>query len=209
MNLTNITDGTNKLQELGKKFGTDKRTNNDSDGYLNIMYQYMKDISNDNLNILEIGVREGPSILMWEAFFPNAKIYGLDIDDCTKHNNDRIKIIQGDQSDTKALESISSNVDYFDIIIDDGSHRNDDILISYNYLIKKLRPGGMYIIEDLSNSYPEGTCGNNKVKGCKREDLQALFNSIIYEMDKSSWGSQTDYLTIHFYPSLCIIKKRK
>lgn len=208
MKVENLKNSNNDLFKIGSKFGTDKvHSGGPTVSYLNIMNEYLSHKRNDKLNILEIGVREGNSILTWEEYFPNAKIYGIDIDDCTKHNNDRIKVIQGDQSDEDVLKRICEDVDYFDIIIDDGGHINTDIITSFNYLFDRLRLGGLYMIEDLSNSYSAYTCGENKITINKRGDLQSLFNKIIHEMDKSTWGHPTDYMTIHFYPAFCIISK--
>lgn len=208
MNLNDIVNNNNDLYKIGSKFGTDKiHSGGPINSYLNVMNFYFSSKRYDSINILEIGVRESPSVLTWQEFFPNAKIYGLDIDDCTKHNNDRIKVIVGDQTNISDLERISNNVDFFDIIIDDGSHINKDIIFSFNYLFNKLRPGGIYIIEDLSNSYPAFTCGQNKITVNKREDIQSFFNEILFEIDKSSWGEQSRYLFIHFFSSICVIGK--
>jgi hypothetical protein len=47
---------------------------------------------NDNLKILEIGIFAGDSLKLWEDFFPNAEIYGLDIVDHSKYiHSDRVK----------------------------------------------------------------------------------------------------------------------
>ena len=41
------------------------------------------------------------------------------------------------------------NVEFFDIIIDDGSHNLSDMIISFKFLFKYLRKSGFYIIEDF------------------------------------------------------------
>jgi hypothetical protein len=58
-----------------------------------------------------------------------------------------------DQSDSNQLSKFVSEVDYkFDIIIDDGSHQMADQQLTFYYLSKVLKKGGIYIIEDLHTS---------------------------------------------------------
>lgn len=41
----------------------------------------------------------------------------------------------------------------FDIVIDDGSHRWDHQRISVGHLIRHVKPGGFYVIEDIHTSF--------------------------------------------------------
>ena len=68
-------------------------------------------------------------------------MFGLDINN--KKKLDRI------------LQEIGVKHEYFDLIIDDGSHNLSDILFSIKYLFKHLTKKGVYIIEDfkLPNYY--------------------------------------------------------
>ena len=70
----NINLSETDLCRLGKKYQTDKPSNR----YTRVYYEIMKDFRNDLVNIFEIGVYFGASIKMWEEFFPNGKIYGID-----------------------------------------------------------------------------------------------------------------------------------
>lgn len=64
----------NELCRIAKKYGTDKHAH----GYTRIYYELMKEFRNDTVNIFEIGIYFGASIKMWEEFFPNGKIFGID-----------------------------------------------------------------------------------------------------------------------------------
>ena len=49
---------------------------------------------------MEIGVYHGNSLKVWKDYFPNAEIYGIDIDpSCKKFEDERTKIIICDQND--------------------------------------------------------------------------------------------------------------
>ena len=58
----------------------------------------------------------------------------------------------GDQSDPAFLKGVVDKYSY-DIIIDDCSHHPDHQIISLMYLYAAIKPGGLYVIEDIESSY--------------------------------------------------------
>ena len=138
------------LDELAIAFNTDKssRTHWFTKHY-EVYFELLRDAP---LKLLEIGVQSGASLRMWKQYFPKAQIVGLDYFDVTPMEEDRIKIIQGQQKDKDVLEKTLLNGP-FDIIIDDGSHQNIDIMASFEYLFPRMKPGGIYVIEDTTCTY--------------------------------------------------------
>ena len=63
-----------ELCKIGGKYKTDKPWHR----YTRVYYEIMKDFRYDPVDIFEIGIYFGASIKMWEEFFPNGKIYGID-----------------------------------------------------------------------------------------------------------------------------------
>ena len=61
----------------------------------------------------------------------------------------RIKIFQGSQVDVDFLNKLTGMVGKFDIIIDDGSHIVNHMLLTFKTLSKYLKVDGLYIIEDI------------------------------------------------------------
>ena len=113
----------------------------------------------NNITILEIGVRYGHSIRMWNEYFSNSIIVGIEVnvhsintlknDVPFNENTNTLDIILGDATDENILEKLK---DYkFDIIIDDGSHSFNDQVKSFKLLNNKMNLGGIYIIEDVIN----------------------------------------------------------
>lgn len=114
------------------------------------------------IELLEIGAggydnpnEGGASLRMWKEYFssPYSYIYSIDIYDKRNIQEDRIYIFQGSQNDEAFLNDISDRLGPFDIIIDDGSHVNSDIITSFKVLFPKLKSGGIYVVEDLQTAY--------------------------------------------------------
>jgi hypothetical protein len=80
------------LDELGRKFGTDKSSQ--AHNYLAVYEQFLAPYrANADLGVLEIGVRDGPSVRVWQEYFPAAQIVGVDISEsCRAHADTRIAI---------------------------------------------------------------------------------------------------------------------
>lgn len=70
----NIVVPVTELCQLGRKHGTDKSQH----GYTKLYYCIMKEYRMYSVNLFEIGICVGASLKMWEEFFPNGKIFGID-----------------------------------------------------------------------------------------------------------------------------------
>jgi len=146
----------NPLDQLAAKYRTDKGTVRPSadlapKSYTIPYFRYLERIRNEPLALLEIGVKRGSSLRMWEAFLPNAAIFGIDINPtCLDHATPRSRVFIGDQGDPNFLQSVVDAAGRkFDVIIDDGSHVMEHHQASLKFLWPHLRDGGWYAIEDL------------------------------------------------------------
>lgn len=124
-------------------------------------------LRNDTKLLLEIGIgniplmkgltaadyKPGASLRMWRDYFPNAQIIGCDILANVQFEENRIKTFITDQSNVDSLNTLIKNVKAYqpepDIILDDGSHEEQHMVTSFKTLWKALKPGGIYIIEDV------------------------------------------------------------
>src|SRR5262249_5316897 len=109
------------------------------------------------ITLLEIGVKKGASLAMWERFFPNATIFGIDIaPQCAAMATDRSTIFIGDQADRRLLKDIAEKIGRpLDVVIDDGGHTMEQQRTSFDVLFEYVRPDGFYIVEDIHTSYRE------------------------------------------------------
>src|SRR5262249_51609449 len=97
-------------------------------------------------------VHGGMSLRMWERYFPNAQVVGLDIEEKVVPGK-RIVVEQGSQADRAYLRDLGERRGPFDIVIDDGSHVAEHVRISFEELFRFVRPGGIYVIEDIGVSF--------------------------------------------------------
>jgi hypothetical protein len=122
--------------------------------YIPMYEMHMEEKRNLNMNVLEIGIGMGRSLKMWNSYFTNATIIGIDKkEDCLKYVGSRVHSICMDQTDKSELKNLGKTYKVFDFIIDDGSHRSYDQVFSFVYLFEYLREGGVYFIEDTHTSF--------------------------------------------------------
>jgi hypothetical protein len=142
----------NDLNRLAQLFCTDKWG---AQWYTQHYDRYFRSMKTRRLNILEIGVggylssTEGAtSLRMWKAYCRKSKIVGIDLYAKSSLSEHRIEIRQCDQTDSAALTRLST-----EIIIDDGSHLNEHVFTSFQFLCPLLRPNGIYAVEDIQTAY--------------------------------------------------------
>jgi hypothetical protein len=139
------------LSELGAKHGTDKGTVH---SYLDLYEELFSPFKDEPISLLEIGVEKGNSLKMWFEYFPKADIHGLDQKISLIYNlshRSRVYFSEADQANERALKIYYPNDNQFDIIIDDGGHDPATQILSFHYLWRTLKRGGLYCIEDLIN----------------------------------------------------------
>ena len=170
------------------------------------------------LNLLEIGVggyddpkQGGQSLRMWKSYFPNANIYAIDLYDKSALQEPRIHIFQGSQADPDFLKRVAGEIGRLDIVIDDGSHVNEHVIVSFQTLFPLLADNGIYAIEDLHTAYLPNfggshdlDCQSTSIAMCKRL-IDGLNWEQIPDHEPSCFDRQIT--SLHYYPKLAIIYK--
>ena len=112
---------------------------------------------------------------MWAEFFPNATIYGIDVNPlCKQYESERIKIFIGSQADGRFLDDCLRQIGREpDIVIDDGSHRPEHQIASFNALFPRLSTHGIYVVEDTG-----GAVGDVRLRTVSR--LKRLVDAVFY-----------------------------
>ena len=115
-------------------------------------YQKLLEPYREKSTVLEIGLCMGESLLMWEEYFIDSKVIGVDISSNHLHEliaEEKHNIIIGDATKESILEHFSKET--FDVIIDDGSHLLWDQINTFKLFKDKMKPGGIFIIEDVKD----------------------------------------------------------
>ena len=217
------------IDELFFYYGSDKSnkfkyTNKSGHGYSKFYEKYLKKIKNKKLNILEIGSYSGSSAAAFKKYFPKSKIYCFDINISNfKYFSKDIKVfgldIKNKNSINKTLKKIikNNNSEYFDLIVDDGSHNLSDMLFAFKSLFKHLSKDGFYVIEDymLPNKYKY----NRDIKDILIDKMlshlikKKLFNSkTLNKMDQINFHKKIKKIYIGkgklIDSNICFIKKK-
>lgn len=98
--------------------------------------------------------KPGASLRVWRDYFPNASIFGADIDKDILFQEERIRTGYLDQlnpSEIKAYWAEVGAVD-FDLMVDDGLHTFEAGTCLFTHSIDRLGPNGIYVIEDVDKS---------------------------------------------------------
>jgi len=143
-----------------------------------------------NVRMMEIGIQSGGSMMMWRhGFGDNLDLFlGLDIDPATKaweQFGDNVKVAIGSQADPVFLSEVKENYSKgFDIISDDGSHIPNHVFITFVSLWPLVRPGGVYLIEDIhgTNPVPDWLFHGHEVDGIK-------WNGLLYSTPDGNIGA--------------------
>jgi hypothetical protein len=147
---------------------------------------------NSKFNFLEIGIFEGRSIATFSNYYINANIFACDID-LTPFNSsiyelkklgfkDNVKIYK-----QNSLIEKENNFDnnFFNIIIDDGSHEFNHQAITFNNYFHNLKSNGIYIVEDTHSNpsfifFKELTCIVSNSKLLNRINKYYYFYLFLY-----------------------------
>ena len=162
--------------------------------------------------VFEIGVRFGGSLQMWKRYLgPYAQVVGIDIDArCRDVEEDHIAVRIGDQADPAFLQSLIDEFGPPDIVIDDGSHRQSDVISSFRYLYPRMSPDGVYFVEDLQTSYWDEYEGGLRRDGTFIELTKNLIDELNADWTRGALPPNdftASTLSIHLY-SACAVFER-
>lgn len=183
-----LSSSRSSLASLIEKYGSDKVKSKYSE-YYEPLFNPLQD---SVYKVLEIGIgtlkpeypssfvgnpshyshyTPGGSLRAWRDYFLNAEIFGIDIADDCSIREDRITTFIFSSLDSYTANRTFED-DTFDIIIDDGLHTALGQQQTLENFFKKLKLGGLYIIED---------CGGGGDGTHIYEDLQKFFLKVVGE----------------------------
>jgi hypothetical protein len=142
------------LADIAGRYDTDKAVHSH---YLRNYEHYFGTLRDEEVRLLELGIKQGGSLLLWRDYFPKGIIVGLDINPIQLDDaSGRIRTYAGMQQDTALLDRLAREnaPEGFDIIIDDCSHIGVLSRASFWHLFDHhLKSGGVYVVEDWGTGY--------------------------------------------------------
>lgn len=165
--------------------------------YFEIYHRHLAKFIGRPVHVVEVGVYSGGSLEMWRQYFGSScRLYGVDIEaSCKTYENDHTQVHIGDQEDREFWARFRQSVPLVDVLVDDGGHKPEQQIATFEEMMPHLRPGGVYICEDIHgahngfNAYAQGLTKTLNDMGGEPSSFQ-------------SWIS-----SIHFYPYLVVIEK--
>lgn len=174
------------LTDLADRYGSDKGSTKHR--FTELYHMLFSPLRDRELTFMEMGLLIGgpeqgvdadrqtedlPSVRMWLEYFSKAKIIGLDISDFSWFEHQRFQFLRCDLDARENIAQATKGVDGFDVILDDASHASHHQQNAFLELFPRLRPGGLYIIEDLRWQPPA-----YELKGITK--TAALFQSYLH-----------------------------
>jgi cephalosporin hydroxylase len=188
--------------------------------------RYFAGLSEHRIVLLELGIHTGESLKVFATFFSKGRVIGVDWQDrridLSAYRNATVAF--GDQRDSAWLAALAAREapGGLDIVIDDASHRGAWSFASYWALFPRLKPGGLYIIEDWGTGYiedwPDGARFVSHTVGDKRIashdfGMVGFIKSLVDETSGRSPRLDTPALHprtiewLHVHQSMVIAKK--
>jgi 8-demethyl-8-alpha-L-rhamnosyltetracenomycin-C 2'-O-methyltransferase len=154
-----------ELISLFARHGTDKGQN----GYARTYSEIFAPYRSRPVRLLEIGIgtltpgaessmyghdlpgyRPGASLRAWREYFPRAWVTGFDVQKDTQFSEERIETALCDSTRRTDVDGFfRSDQPIMDIVIDDGAHDAASQLSTLQNLWPHLRPGGVFVLEDI------------------------------------------------------------
>jgi len=158
-------------------------------GYVDKFYDRIcKPLRFSAMAVLEIGIAQAQSHLLWHAYFETANIYGIDLNVEMSLDIPRLALFHGlDAYQASSVELFDRlEPSGFDLIIDDGPHTIEAQLFALKYYSQLVKRGGYVVIEDIIHPnelscLAEIACDIGEVSLYK-SNIKKLFPSGIYAL---------------------------
>lgn len=149
---------------------------------------------------------------------PSVELYFIEFDapcaDKYKDKTPNAHVFTGDQADVTFLEQFAADTTVdglFDIIIDDGGHTMEQQVTSLEHLWPIVKPGGLYVIEDLQTSYWADYGGDPSTKDRSKHTTMKYLYRVLDDMmaTRKSRPISQDLLSVDCMAEICTLQKKK
>lgn len=145
----------------------------------------LETLRNKSIKFLELGVYRGLSLCCWREYFPNASLYGYDIDKDSLQRIPKLPKttirnvdVSKKTSLVEALTLDTADGELFDVILDDADHNVGSQTLLIQNALPFLKSGGLLIIEDIFRGQAE-TDYESAIRYAIENDLISFYTFII------------------------------
>ena len=154
------------LQQLSEIYNTDKGLVH---SYIPFYETLFNNKVSDEINVLEIGILFGNSLMMWHEYFHLSTVYGVDdFSQSDGHAFYGFKAVNKNEvferlskfprikpfdfnSEDKTQADFHLKETKFDIVIDDACHSSENQLKNIKNYLHRLNSKGVYVCEDIQD----------------------------------------------------------
>ena len=182
--------------------------------YFEIYDKHFSRFQGKNPTVLEVGVKRGGSLEMWNYYFDGqCKIYGIDVNmHCLQIRIPNVEVIMGDQGSVDFWDRMKSYLPKIDIFIDDGSHHSSHQITTFDCMYDHISDDGIYLCEDVHCSYRGRYGGGLRDPRSFIEYTKLLIdklNARHHRPIKESFDFVEKTYSMTFYDNVVVIEKRK
>lgn len=161
------------FNEIGNFSGVDYGGNdkNSTHSYLPVYDKLFEPYRNGS-NFMEIGLAVGDSINLYDRYFENSNIIGVDLSLVFQPLNykNNVKLIEADATKPDFLRHIEGMK--FQVVNEDSSHMVNDSVAIFNLLKPYMAEGSIYLIEDVLNLEASADIFRSLHDNCEIIDLR-------------------------------------
>jgi hypothetical protein len=177
--------------------------------YPDIYERHLEKFVGKEVTVFELGVCKGGSLQVWKKYLgEKSKIIGVDVDPYSKYEEDQIEVYTGNVLDQNLWMEIVEKHGQPDIIIDDASHIQQEILQAFSMLYHSIKDGGVYIIEDTHTAYRPNFGGGIT----SPLNVVSIFGRLVNDVnthfiEEPYTNTLLDLKSVHFYNSMIVFEK--
>ncbi len=164
--------------------------------YFEAYHNHFEKFRGKRPKIVEIGVYSGGSLEMWRDYFgKDCELFGVDINKvCQKFAKENVTIKIANQSNRLFWQKFLEEIGDVDIVIDDGGHRPRQQIPTFEEVIHRIKPGGIYLCEDIHDL---------------RNPFAAYLRGLANTLNDNRFNAvQARIKSITFYPFIAVVEIR-
>jgi hypothetical protein len=180
--------------------------------YLPIYDHHLARYRGTGVRLLQIGTQDGAALKLWRQYLgPTAHLVGMDpVAEGQTLDSDDGTIRLGSPAEPGAMARVIEEMGGVDVVIDDGTHLQSEILAALSEGFPRLDGKGIYMVEDTHTSYWDNWEGGYGKPTTFMETVKVLMDDMHHWYH--TFGEQVSataghLVGMHIYDSVVVLDK--